>query len=92
VPNNPPVINNVSYGNGGRCMQAYIVTNFWIVNNTCYDTREGAEIFTIALATDLPRQLLAREPLASPVAGPKTQESYRRRSSGRAMVMKSAGS
>jgi hypothetical protein len=37
--NTPPVliINNVVYGNGGRCIHAYIVTNFWIVNNTCYD-------------------------------------------------------
>jgi len=37
--NTPPVliINNVVYGNGGRCIHAYIVTNFYIVNNTCYD-------------------------------------------------------
>jgi serralysin len=36
--NTPPalVINNVVYGNGGRCIVAYVVTNFWIVNNTCY--------------------------------------------------------
>jgi hypothetical protein len=36
--NTPPalVINNVIYGNGGRCIEAYVVTNFWIVNNTCY--------------------------------------------------------
>ena len=36
--NTPPalVINNVVYGNGGRCIEAYTVTNFWIVNNTCY--------------------------------------------------------
>ena len=36
--NTPPalVINNVVYGNGGRCMEAYLVTNFWLVNNTCY--------------------------------------------------------
>jgi hypothetical protein len=34
----PPalVINNVVYGNGGRCIEANTVTNFWIVNNTCY--------------------------------------------------------
>lgn len=34
----PPalVVNNVVYGNGGRCIEAYTVTNFWIVNNTCY--------------------------------------------------------
>jgi len=34
----PPalVINNVVYGNGGRCLEAYTVTNFWFVNNTCY--------------------------------------------------------
>jgi hypothetical protein len=30
------IINNVVYGNGGRCIVAYVVTNFWIVNNTCY--------------------------------------------------------
>jgi len=36
--NTPPalVLNNVVYGNGGRCIEAYTVTNFWIVNNTCY--------------------------------------------------------
>jgi hypothetical protein len=36
--NTPPalIINNVVYGNGGRCIQAFTVTNFWIVNNTCY--------------------------------------------------------
>jgi hypothetical protein len=36
--NTPPalVVNNVVYGNGGRCIEAYIVTNFWMVNNTCY--------------------------------------------------------
>src|SRR5438046_10042390 len=44
----PPalVINNVVYGNGGRCIVAYVVTNFWIVNNTCFrndlDTSESA--------------------------------------------------
>lgn len=46
--NTPPalIINNVVYGNGGRCIIAYIVTNFWMVNNTCYknnlDTTLGA--------------------------------------------------
>jgi hypothetical protein len=36
--NTPPalIVNNVVYGNGGRCIQGYVVTNFWIVNNTCY--------------------------------------------------------
>jgi parallel beta helix pectate lyase-like protein len=36
--NTPPalVINNVVYANGGRCIEAYTVTNFWFVNNTCY--------------------------------------------------------
>jgi hypothetical protein len=36
--NTPPalILNNVVYGNGGRCIVAYVVTNFWIVNNTCY--------------------------------------------------------
>jgi hypothetical protein len=36
--NTPPVliVNNVVYGNGGRCIHAFIVTNFWVVNNTCY--------------------------------------------------------
>jgi hypothetical protein len=45
--NTPPalILNNVVYGNGGRCIVAYVVTNFWIVNNTCYkntlDTSEN---------------------------------------------------
>jgi hypothetical protein len=36
--NTPPalVLNNVVYGNGGHCVVAYTVTNFWILNNTCY--------------------------------------------------------
>src|SRR6266850_4204266 len=36
--NTPPalIVNNVVYGNGGRCILGYIVTNFWFVNNTCY--------------------------------------------------------
>ena len=36
--NTPPVliVNNVVYGNGGRCIHAFVVTNFWVVNNTCY--------------------------------------------------------
>jgi hypothetical protein len=36
--NTPPalIVNNVVFGNGGRCIEAYLVTNFWIVNNTCY--------------------------------------------------------
>jgi len=36
--NTPPalIVNNVVYGNGGRCVEAYVVSNFWIVNNTCY--------------------------------------------------------
>ena len=36
--NTPPalIINNVVYGNGGRCIQANGVSNFWIINNTCY--------------------------------------------------------
>jgi hypothetical protein len=36
--NTPPalVLNNVVYGNGGRCLEAYTVTNFWFVNNTCF--------------------------------------------------------
>jgi hypothetical protein len=37
--NTPPalILNNLVYGNGGRCIEAYTVTNFWIVNNTCYE-------------------------------------------------------
>ncbi len=30
------IINNVVYGNGGRCITANVVNNYWIVNNTCY--------------------------------------------------------
>jgi len=42
----PPalVVNNVVYGNGGRCIVAYVVTNFWIVNNTCYKNNLDPEI------------------------------------------------
>lgn len=37
--NTPPalIVNNVVYGNGGRCIESYVVTNIWVVNNTCYD-------------------------------------------------------
>ena len=37
--NTPPalIVNNVVYGNGGRCIENYVVTNIWVVNNTCYD-------------------------------------------------------
>jgi len=37
--NTPPVliINNVVYGNGGRCIEPNQVQNFYIINNTCYD-------------------------------------------------------
>jgi len=36
--NTPPVliINNVVYGNGGRCIQVFIVTNYYVINNSCY--------------------------------------------------------
>jgi hypothetical protein len=36
--NTPPalIFNNVVYGNGGRCIEANVVTSFWVVNNTCY--------------------------------------------------------
>jgi hypothetical protein len=30
------VANNIVYGNGGQCISANQVSNFWIVNNTCY--------------------------------------------------------
>src|SRR6266550_4743038 len=30
------VANNIVYGNGGQCIAANQVSNFWIVNNTCY--------------------------------------------------------
>ena len=53
--NTPPalVINNVVYGNGGRCIEAYTVTNFWIVNNTCY--KNGLDLamnYAASLATN----------------------------------------
>jgi hypothetical protein len=37
--NTPPalVVNNVVYTNDGRCIEAFTVTNFWFVNNTCYN-------------------------------------------------------
>jgi hypothetical protein len=36
--NTPPalIVNNVVYGNGGRCIQPNSVQNFWVINNTCY--------------------------------------------------------
>ena len=38
------VVNNVVYGNGGRCIAVFNYTNFWVVNNTCQknnlDTQE----------------------------------------------------
>jgi len=30
------VVNNVVYGNGGRCIEVNQVSNAWVVNNTCY--------------------------------------------------------
>lgn len=30
------VANNIVYANGGRCIHVYVVTNMWVVNNTCY--------------------------------------------------------
>ena len=35
----PPdlIVNNVVYGNGGRCIENNYVSNSWVVNNTCYD-------------------------------------------------------
>ena len=37
--NTPPVLilNNVVYGNGGRCIEPNQVQNFYVINNTCYD-------------------------------------------------------
>ena len=37
--NTPPalILNNVVYGNGGRCISPNHVQNFYIINNTCYD-------------------------------------------------------
>ena len=38
------VVNNLVYGNGGRCIAVFNYTNFWVVNNTCQknnlDTQE----------------------------------------------------
>lgn len=44
--NTPPalIVNNVVYGNGGRCIVAYVVANFWIVNNTCYKNNLDPEL------------------------------------------------
>lgn len=36
VPPAALVVNNVIYGNGGRCIEANQVSNVWVVNNTCY--------------------------------------------------------
>jgi hypothetical protein len=37
--NTPPalIVNNVVYGNGGRCIEPNQVQNFYIINNTCYE-------------------------------------------------------
>jgi hypothetical protein len=37
--NTPPalILNNVVYGNGGRCIEPNQVQNFYVINNTCYD-------------------------------------------------------
>lgn len=34
----PPTLiaNNLVFENGGRCIHTFVVTNIWIVNNTCY--------------------------------------------------------
>ncbi|MEQ1907419.1 MAG: choice-of-anchor Q domain-containing protein [Vicinamibacterales bacterium] len=36
--NTPPALiaNNVVYQNGGRCINTFVVTHIWVVNNTCY--------------------------------------------------------
>jgi hypothetical protein len=51
--NTPPalVINNVVYGNGGRCIEAYTVTNFWFVNNTCYKNGLDTSMSTVGSIT-----------------------------------------
>ena len=51
--NTPPalIINNVVYGNGGRCIEAFVVTNFWIVNNTCYKNNLDATLGNAASLT-----------------------------------------
>lgn len=36
VPPASLLVNNLVYGNGGRCIEANQVSNTWIVNNTCY--------------------------------------------------------
>ena len=36
VPPASLVVNNLIYGNGGRCIEANQVSNAWVVNNTCY--------------------------------------------------------
>jgi hypothetical protein len=47
--NTPPVliVNNVVYGNGGRCIHAFVVTNFWVVNNTCYKNNLDSSLGTV---------------------------------------------
>jgi len=39
------------YGNGGRCIEAFVVTNFWIVNNTCYRNNLDATLGNAASLT-----------------------------------------
>ncbi len=57
--NTPPVLiaNNVVYHNGGRCINVFVVTNIWIVNNTCYQntldlTQKGVGEITANNARD----------------------------------------
>ena len=42
--NTPPVLimNNLVYDNGGRCIAAFNVSNFYVINNTCY--KNGADL------------------------------------------------
>jgi hypothetical protein len=37
VTPNALIVNNVVYGNGGRCIEDNYVTNVFVFNNTCYD-------------------------------------------------------
>ncbi len=49
-PNTPPALiaNNVAYMNGGRCIVTFLITNAWVVNNTCFnnvlDRRMGDQL------------------------------------------------
>src|SRR5207302_4941471 len=51
----PPalVLNNVVYGNGGRCIESYLNSHHYYINNTCYkNTLDTNVVFPEAMVND----------------------------------------